>query len=252
MNFLKTHTSKIFIDVCVITVLTLAFFMGNEPQTNKNSALVAVSTATSAPKETPMQTFISQTPAPTALPTHSHAPTSTPTQEKVIEYYEEVEIYEEAEPVQAGHTDIPSTAPSEKEDTENKNLSCTLSVRCDNAIGKSPEKESIIPKDGIIFAEQAVVFYEGESVFDVLLREMKKNKIHFEFVHTPIYDSTYIEGIGNLYEFDCGEGSGWTYKVNGTLPGFGCSNYKLKQGDKVEIVYTCDLGKDVGRADISQ
>ena len=55
-----------------------------------------------------------------------------------------------------------------------------------------------------------------------------------------------IEGIANLYEFDCGELSGWMYKVNDWFPNYGCSRYELKDGDKVEWVYTCDLGKDVG------
>ena len=56
----------------------------------------------------------------------------------------------------------------------------------------------------------------------------------------------YIEGIHNLYEFDCGDLSGWMYKVNGWFPNYGCSRYQLKQGDVIEWVYTCDLGKDVG------
>lgn len=33
-----------------------------------------------------------------------------------------------------------------------------------------------------------------------------------------MYNSAYIEGINNLYEFDCGELSGWMYKVNGLVP----------------------------------
>ncbi len=66
-----------------------------------------------------------------------------------------------------------------------------------------------------------------------------------EFEDTPIYNSAYIEGIANLYEFDCGELSGWMYKVNGWFPNYGCSRYQLKAGDKVEWVYTCDLGVDV-------
>ena len=75
---------------------------------------------------------------------------------------------------------------------------------------------------------------------------MKRNKIHMEFVNTPIYNSAYIEGIANLYEFDCGELSGWMYKVNGWFPNYGCSRYQLKDGDRVECVYSCDLGADVG------
>jgi hypothetical protein len=55
----------------------------------------------------------------------------------------------------------------------------------------------------------------------------------------------YIEGINNLYEFDAGELSGWIYRVNGEVPGFGISQYALKSGDAVEIIYTLDLGRDV-------
>ena len=110
----------------------------------------------------------------------------------------------------------------------------------------SKEKADIIPKDGIIFPEKTVVFYKGESVFNILRREMKQSKIHLEFVNVPVYNSAYIEGIGNLYEFDCGELSGWMYKVNDWFPNYGCSRYELKDGDRVEWVYTCDLGKDVG------
>lgn len=142
--------------------------------------------------------------------------------------------------------------PAEPQQTEigKQQYTCTLSVRCDTILGNTdmldPEKEELVPPGGVIFAEQEVGFYEGESVFNLLLREMRRNKIHLEFVNTPIYNSAYIEGIANLYEFDCGELSGWMYRVNGWFPNYGCSRYKLKQGDKVEWVYTCDLGKDVG------
>ena len=143
-------------------------------------------------------------------------------------------------------------APIEPESAviSDKEFTCTLSVRCDTIL-KNPswldkEKLDLVPKDGVIYAEQTVTFYEGESVFNILLREMKRNKIHMEFENTPIYNSAYIEGIGNLYEFDCGELSGWMYKVNGWFPNYGCSRYQLKEGDKVEWVYTCDLGADVG------
>ncbi len=126
---------------------------------------------------------------------------------------------------------------------------CTLSVRCDNILDNmkhlDKEKVELVPEDGIIFPPTEVVFYEGESVFNLLQREMKKNKIHMEFRNTPIYNSAYIRGINNLYEFDVGELSGWMYKVNGWFPNYGCSRYQLKDGDVVEWVYTCDLGRDV-------
>ncbi len=142
--------------------------------------------------------------------------------------------------------------PVEPQDAviSDKELTCTLSVRCDTILKNiewlDKEKVEIVPEDGVIFEEKTVTFYDGESVFNLLLREMKKNKIHTEFENTPIYNSAYIEGIANIYEFDCGELSGWMYKVNDWFPNYGCSRYRLKEGDKVEWVYTCDLGIDVG------
>ena len=145
-----------------------------------------------------------------------------------------------------------TSTPVEPEDSEisDKEFTCTISVRCDTILDNmerlDAEKRALIPEDGIVFAEKTVSFYEGESVFNLLLREMKRNRIHMEFENTPIYKSSYIEGIANIYEFDCGELSGWMYKVNGYFPNYGCSAHLLKAGDKVEWIYTCNLGVDIG------
>ena len=63
---------------------------------------------------------------------------------------------------------------------------------------------------------------------------------------TPMYNSYYIKGINNLYEFDCGDGSGWMYRVNGWYPNYGVSRYALRDGDVIEFRYTCELGDDIG------
>lgn len=132
----------------------------------------------------------------------------------------------------------------------NAALTCTLSVKCSTILNNMNlldfEKRELIPSDGVIFPEKKVEFNEGETVFNVLLREMKKNKIHLEFVKTLVFNSAYIEGIANIYELDCGELSGWMYSVNGSFPNYGCSKYTLKNNDKIEWVYTCNLGIDVG------
>jgi len=126
----------------------------------------------------------------------------------------------------------------------------TLSVRCDmiqsnmNLLNK--EKHELVPADGVIFPATAVTVYEGESVFNILQREMRRARIHMEFRNTPIYNSAYIMGINNLYEFDVGELSGWMYMVNGWFPNYGCSRYQLQPGDVIEWHYTCDLGRDLG------
>ena len=141
--------------------------------------------------------------------------------------------------------------PVEPQDAEisDEEHTCTISVSCatilDNMGWLDPEKTELVPEDGWLLKPMEVTFYKGESVFNVLLRTCKQQGIHMEFVNTPIYNSAYIEGIGNLYEFDCGQLSGWIYKVNGWSPNYGCSRYALQEGDVIEWVYTCNLGIDV-------
>ena len=132
-----------------------------------------------------------------------------------------------------------------------KTYTCTFSIECSTILNNLkdlvPDKLELIPSNGVILEPITVTFYEGESVFDVLQRVCKENDIHMESSWTPIYNSAYIEGIHNLYEFDCGALSGWMYRVNGWYPNYGCSRYQLKDGETVEWRYTCDLGNDVGR-----
>lgn len=133
---------------------------------------------------------------------------------------------------------------------------CTISINCATILDNMDRCDSLksehVPADGWILKPVDVTFYEGESVFHVLRRVCKQNEIHFEFMHTPIYNSAYIEGIGNLYEFDVGELSGWMYQVNGWFPNYGSSHYALKDGDEIRLVYTCDLGEDVGGKDAAE
>ena len=134
--------------------------------------------------------------------------------------------------------------------TEPQELTCTFSVECGTVFQHledlAPGKLDAIPPDGVIISTQSVSFTEGESVFDVLQRVCRENGVPMESSYVPLYNSAYVEGISNLYEFDCGEGSGWMYRVNGSYPNFGCSRYTLKPGDVVEFRYTCDLGADIG------
>ena len=145
----------------------------------------------------------------------------------------------------------PRPVEPENQDINNeKAYTCTFSIECSTILNNledlDPDKLELVPSNGMILPATTVTFYEGESVFDVLQRVCRENNIHLESSWTPIYNSAYIEGIHNLYEFDCGDLSGWMYRVNGWYPNYGCSRYQLVQGEVVEWRYTCDLGKDVG------
>ena len=155
----------------------------------------------------------------------------------------------ETEPVPEGQQ-----LPVEPEDAQiDKSVekTCYLTISCATILNNMDDltagKEGLVPSDGILYARTAVTFYEGESVFDVLSRETRNNRIHMESRFTPMYNSAYIAGIGNLYEFDCGDNSGWMYCVNGWYPNYGVSRYVVQDQDEIVFNYTCDLGRDLGQ-----
>ena len=146
--------------------------------------------------------------------------------------------------------DNPQPVPPEEVTIGETTYTCTISISCGEVLSNldklDSDKHELIPADGWILPQTTATFYEGESVFDVLIRTCKEHKIHMEYMDTPLYNSAYIEGIGNLYEFDCGNESGWMYCVNDWFPNYGCSQYQLGDGDVIQWIYTCDLGRDVG------
>lgn len=173
----------------------------------------------------------------------------------VIEETEDVIDKEISEPEKNNEVSKPQTEKEENIEKKEE-LCCTIEVRCDKILDNKDKlekaKEDLVPANGVIFNKKEVAFKEGETVFDVLLRVLKESKIHLEFVKTPVNNNVYIEGINNIYEFDCGELSGWMYKVNDEFPNYGCGKYYLKNGDTVEFIYTCDLGRDIGGENINQ
>ncbi len=130
-------------------------------------------------------------------------------------------------------------------------ITVTVSIDCSTLAEDMSKLEDealtdYVPSDGVILAPTEVKVGEGETAYDALRKICKAEDIHMEASYTPAYDSYYVEGINYLYEFDGGNLSGWMFQVNGVFPNYGCSEYVLKEGDSVQWLYTCDLGKDIG------
>lgn len=239
--------AALIVAVLVTSVLAFSFGQSGKPSDNIPDA--------------PQQEEI-QTPANTDIPPDKSTDTEKPEDTTPSDSTQET-------PSTSGKQDIdPSTgkdkyqtdpvpdgkpAPAEPEDTEvdtSTKYTCTISITCktilDNMDKVKKSKKDIVPSNGIILDTTTVTFSEGESVYDVLQRTCRERGIHMESSWTPIYNSAYVEGIANLYEFDVGSQSGWMYKVNGWFPNYGCSRYQVEDGDVICWVYTCDLGADVG------
>ena len=139
-------------------------------------------------------------------------------------------------------------ASSKKEEDK---ITVSIQIRCDNLSDDMSKltdeaKTPYVPSNGVILGETEYKCSRGTTVYDVLYAVCRNNNIHIESSYTPVYGSYYVEGINHIYEFDGGSESGWMYRVNGKYPDYGCSSYKLADGDSIVWAYTCNLGKDLG------
>lgn len=126
---------------------------------------------------------------------------------------------------------------------------CTVSIICTTALQSDQLPDAVravLPGNGQMLGTISVELEAGDTVWTVLQRVTRAHGIALEAQWTPAYNSAYVQGIGHLYEFDCGQGSGWMYSVNGVFPNTGCSSYTLHAGDAVRWQYTCDYGHDIG------
>ena len=132
-----------------------------------------------------------------------------------------------------------------EEDSETVFISidCTDVLRHMDDLDLALREEGYIPADGMILAPTEYVLRPGDTVFDLLKRTCRHNKIQMEYqgADKNAFGTVYVQGIGYLYEFSCGPQSGWIFTVNGEFPDRGCSDYKLSDGDKVEWKYSCSL-----------
>ncbi len=132
----------------------------------------------------------------------------------------------------------------EGSDTVTLTISCKEALKNYDNLDEALKSEKYVPNDGFILRPSKYVLRKGDTAFDILYRSARYNRIQLEFqgAEKNPFGSCYIKGINYLYEFSCGENSGWIYTVNGISPNFGCSQYVLKDGDEIEFIYTCSLG----------
>lgn len=74
----------------------------------------------------------------------------------------------------------------------------------------------------------------GESLLDVLLATVGKGNVDYSGSGA----TAYVSGINNIYEFDYGAKSGWVFKVNGVSLSKGIGVVSVKNGDRIECLYT--------------
>lgn len=139
-------------------------------------------------------------------------------------------------------TNFESTESYYEAEEKSGEMTVTLSIRCDTVADKE-KKNDTIPGDGVILEEREFTASEGDTVYDVLLDAAKTYRIVID--NRGSDGAAYIAGIDGLHEFDYGELSGWMYRVNGEFPDVGCQSCTVSDGDKIEWLYTTNIGKDL-------
>ena len=226
-------------------VATTAFQTDDNSQTTPITTVTDISSQTLPESEKTETTAISSAAStsstadiskPTEKPVFTSAPTSSasPASSKIT--------------TTSNTSSVISTTPKPDKPIKKYDNTCTFVIECktilDNKDKLKKGLEKYVPDDAVIFSK-TVGFDSGESVYDILRRICDENGIQMEASYTPAFSSYYVEGINNLYEFDCGQGSGWMYSVNGVFPNYGCSSYKPASNDKIAFRYTCELGYDL-------
>lgn len=112
----------------------------------------------------------------------------------------------------------------------------TVSIDCSAISDRSAEH---IPDDGVILPPTELELCAGETVYDLLVQCAQSCSISLESDTT-----SYIRGIAHIREQDFGPLSGWVYLVNGQSPSVGCDSYELQPGDRVEWIYSLELGRE--------
>ncbi len=244
-NKFKRIISVLLIIVSVI----LMFGCSGKDEPNEVSANESPSVTESESQSFSEPKTSSVTAPKTTAPTTASNQTTTvqPTTEKADEKMPGVKTT-------APNTTKKAQTVTKKPDVRNV---CTISIDCETILNNkdklSENALKFVPSTGTILpTTEYYIENENTTVFDVLKKVCRDNDIHLEFSYTPAYHSSYIEGIANLYERDCGSLSGWMYSVNGEYPNVGCSEVTVKNGDVIKWRYTCDLGWDVGAGDLNQ
>lgn len=220
-------------------------------QTDGNSRTTPITTVTDTSSQTLPESEKPKTTAITSVAsTSSTADVSKPTEKPVFTSAPTSSASPASSKVTTILTasSIISTTPKPDKPIKKYDNTCTFVIECktilDNKDKLKKGLEKYVPDDAVIFSK-TVGFDSGESVYDILRRICDENSIQMEASYTPAFSSYYVEGINNLYEFDCGQGSGWMYSVNGVFPNYGCSSYKPASNDKIAFRYTCELGYDL-------
>lgn len=131
-------------------------------------------------------------------------------------------------------------ATTETTVTTSESNVCYITIECTeilNNMDKLKEGHSAyVPSNGYILNNYPVEISNGYSAYDVLKKACNDNNIKLTATTTAY--GTYVSGINNLDEFDCGNQSGWLYYVDNNYQNVSCDKRTVKPNETITFHYT--------------
>lgn len=128
------------------------------------------------------------------------------------------------------------------EPTVKDEISCTLNVECKSILNNMDKLKDghseYVPANGYIIKGYKYTAKAGFTAYDALKKACEDNDIKLTAKSTMY--GTYISGINNIDEFDCGSQSGWMYSINGNRPNVSASSQRVTDGDEITFEYVCE------------
>lgn len=128
------------------------------------------------------------------------------------------------------------------EPTVKDEISCTLNVECKSILNNMDKLKDghseYVPTNGYIIKGYKYTAKAGFTAYDALKKACEDNGIKLT-AKSSMY-GTYVSGINNIDEFDCGSQSGWMYSINGNRPNVSASSQRVTDGDEITFEYVCE------------
>lgn len=128
------------------------------------------------------------------------------------------------------------------EPTVKDEISCTLNVECKSILNNMDKLKDghseYVPANGYIIKGYKYTAKAGFTAYDALKKACEDNGIKLTAKSTMY--GTYVSGINNIDEFDCGSQSGWMYSINGNRPNVSASSQVVTDGDEITFEYVCE------------
>lgn len=128
------------------------------------------------------------------------------------------------------------------EPTVKDEISCTLNVECKSILNNMDKLKDghseYVPANGYIIKGYKYTAKAGFTAYDALKKACEDNGIKLT-AKSSMY-GTYVSGINNIDEFDCGSQSGWMYSINGNRPNVSASSQRVTDGDEITFEYVCE------------